>query len=676
MAKTGLPGISSPLPADVRQFLERVREIVEGLPDTYVTNSALNGSGIGGGGNGQGNGTGISGTADFSPPPAPTGFFVSGAMTTIILSWNSAGRSNIAFTEIWRASVDDFSRKVKIGTSQGNMYSDPVAPGSAYYYWIRFVTTAGVEGPWNALAGTLGRTSDDPAYLLHILTGQIAESHLYGSLASSIDKIDGQSVAIAVNSGLIGTIGAEYTVKIDNAGHVTGFGLSSVRNNPNALPTSAFGVIADRFWIAPPVSYTSETAPTSGMLNGAVWYRPSTKTQSFYNSATGQWSAVPQSFPFVVQTTPVTVSGGQVIEPGVYMDSAFIKKASISQALIGDLRADVIRSGVLSSVTLHGDSIYGGNFYQGGTYDFTYVDQNGTVVAPDPSNQNLRLYSVGLRPGAPLPSVALANGVASFNSDSFIIRSANNTMGTAPFTVLQDGVVRLGLTKLSSTLQSDLFDATHGWSIAHNGDAWFNTGTFRNVNIRGEINGGDYTGWGWPTNPGGTGYHLGQDGGMLLGNPAGGAAYLYFNPADNGGKGQLTLGGNALFTGSLGVGVVTAEAIRSNSATQFDFMPRNVTNDVWSTFAFDMAYAGKVLVQAQVNFGYLSSNTSYRMDLDIDAYNEYGTGGADVLPPTMALTRGMTLSAGPHEVHVRARCGAFDPSNPHYMQINILRSYR
>lgn len=97
-----------------------------------------------------------------------------------------------------------------------------------------------------------------------------------------------------------GKLAAHYTVKIDQNGWVSGFGLMSL-TSPNSNPTSAFYVRADRFAIGSP----SQPAP-SGATPPA------------------------ENIPFVVQTTstidPVT---GVPIPAGVYLKDAFIQNASI-----------------------------------------------------------------------------------------------------------------------------------------------------------------------------------------------------------------------------------------------------------------------------------------------------------------------------------------------------------
>lgn len=206
MAKWGgLPSIVSALPNDVRNFLARIKETLDGAMsgDTrFVTVSELV--------NGNvatldrlGNVITTSNqTFDFTPPPAPTGLTATGAITTIMLQWDDPLYANFAYAEIWRASTDSLGLAVLIGTSNGLMYPDPVAAQSSYYYWVRFVSRADVTGPYNGISGVHGTTSADPSALLAILAGQVTASQLHASLGSRIDLID------TANTGLVAQVAA------------------------------------------------------------------------------------------------------------------------------------------------------------------------------------------------------------------------------------------------------------------------------------------------------------------------------------------------------------------------------------------------------------------------------------------------------------------------------------
>lgn len=150
-----------------------------------------------------------------------------------------------------------------------------------------------------------------------------ANSSAVSTLSSSVSSLDGQVTALAsdvtslsttvgdntttitTNTSSINGIEGKYAVKINNNGHVSGFGLISTANN--ATPTSVFTVTADAFKIV----------DTSG-------------------------SATPTS-PFEVYTTSRTVDG-VTVPAGVYMENANITAANIKT-----LDVDVIN---LDGVTL------------------------------------------------------------------------------------------------------------------------------------------------------------------------------------------------------------------------------------------------------------------------------------------------------------------------------------
>lgn len=302
------------------------------------------------GGNPDPNPGGYNPGTDYTTPPQPTGFRVNGGYGVIMLDWDTpqARYKNHAYTEIWRNSIDQLGTAVMIGTTIAAVYTDPVPASRTYYYWIRFVSQANVTGPYNSTSGTQGTSAIDVPAVLNALTGQITQSQLYSDLGARINLIDGDeglpgsfayrfrqmydqnqaqfkyferfyadlnsavarqtttlsttvaghTTSIQVNAESINGINAKYTVKIDNNGYVSGYGLISTANN--GTPTSEFAVRADRFYVA---------SPTGPGITPIV--------------------------PFVVQTVQTTVNG-VTVPVGVYMDAAYIKNGTITSAKIGD----------------------------------------------------------------------------------------------------------------------------------------------------------------------------------------------------------------------------------------------------------------------------------------------------------------------------------------------------
>lgn len=111
---------------------------------------------------------------------------------------------------------------------------------------------------------------------------------------------------------------AKYTVKIDQNGYVSGYGLMSTANN--STPMSEFIVRADRFAIGSPSGY-----------------------------------GIPPKIPFIVKTTSQTV-GGKYIPPGVYISDGFIGRLQVD-------RLEIMALGGYISVVSFVDGVCSGTVY-------------------------------------------------------------------------------------------------------------------------------------------------------------------------------------------------------------------------------------------------------------------------------------------------------------------------
>lgn len=259
--------------------------------------------------------------SDLTPPPSPQNLEASGALANIILTWDEPNYKNHAYCEIWRSSTNNIGSAIRVGMAPGSIYADNVGGGFTYYYWARFVSTSDIVGPYNGTEGTLGATSLDPGYILDVLNGQISTSELNTSLNTRIDLIDGPVTTLGTVAARIktetdartaavqteataraaadGSLFAQYTVKLDVNGYVSGFGLASTLNN--ATPYSAFVFKADQFAFGAP--------------------------------------GLTSAYPFVIQASPATVNGVYV-PAGVYIDAAYIKNGTITNAKIGSAAID------------------------------------------------------------------------------------------------------------------------------------------------------------------------------------------------------------------------------------------------------------------------------------------------------------------------------------------------
>jgi predicted phage tail protein len=94
-----------------------------------------------------------------------------------------------------------------------------------------------------------------------------ADSANASSISTLQTTVNSNTTAISVQQSSINGLSGQYTVKIDNNGYVSGFGLAST--TVNGMPVSEFIIRADKFSIATPTGPTTENHPfTIGQVNG------------------------------------------------------------------------------------------------------------------------------------------------------------------------------------------------------------------------------------------------------------------------------------------------------------------------------------------------------------------------------------------------------------------------
>lgn len=295
--------------------------------------------------------------------------------------------------------------------------------------------SAGISGFQAALtAESTARASADSALTQSITT-------LTSSVGANTTAISQEAIARANADN---SLFAQYTVKIDTNGYVSGFGLASSGVADN--PFSEFHVRTDRFAIVnPSVNRTEVSSVTTPGDNSYTQLNvPSghgivaNDKVSLYGdpALVGAYtvSAVGTTFiriPYIAasRTSGATLYVAKVSVPfvvdggNVYIDNAFIKAASITSAQIATLAANKITAGnINATIGINGGKVYGAELYAGGTVT---VENNGSFTANN-------------------PTVKIAGGDATFVASNFKI--SNSASGTptdyTPFQVVND-VVRI-----------------------------------------------------------------------------------------------------------------------------------------------------------------------------------------------------------------------------------------
>ena len=316
-------------------------------------------------------------------PPNPVTLTASATFTNVLLSWSGGFRHDlVAATEVYRSTSDNLSAASHIGSTSSFVYTDTVEPASTHYYWIRFISPAGVPGAYNATDGTVATTSKSVASILSDLNESIGVTSLDTALADNLATIGTIGTSVTEHTSALGDLVGEQYIKIDGYGSVAGYGISASAGG------SEFAVKADVFKIS----------------NGASKILPFVVTggATYINTAYIQDASID-----VAKIANLTVDMAQVtgtltanqINTGL-ITSDKINAAGISADRIkidGNIEFQNTQSGVQFGKTSLGSTTAGAFFGRsGGVAGFhissatsgIYADSSGTVAL-----NNVRLYT-------------------------------------------------------------------------------------------------------------------------------------------------------------------------------------------------------------------------------------------------------------------------------------------
>jgi len=139
---------------------------------------------------------------DKVPPPTPTGFKVSAAITNVFIDCDAptyevgGGHDRSILYGTPHLSGDPlptFVDAVPLTDFLGATYAYATTPATTYRLWLKWKSKGGVEStsPAGGTNGLEVTTGQDVSLLLTALTGKITESELYTSLGDRISLIDG-----------------------------------------------------------------------------------------------------------------------------------------------------------------------------------------------------------------------------------------------------------------------------------------------------------------------------------------------------------------------------------------------------------------------------------------------------------------------------------------------------
>jgi len=366
-------------------------------------------------------------------PNAPEGLQVTGGFTFIMVEWDAPTFAGFAYAEIWRAAADlspgatpaEFGSAVRVATTQATVYIDPVELESAYYYWIRFVNRNDEAGPINATAGTLGQTARDINKIQAALESAITENQFAAALNSRIELIDGGELlpgsvnarilseaqaredgdntiaeyvdvlqltvngntsSIATLQTLTDGLSAQYMVKLDVNGYVTGFGLFN--EGPGA---SGFLIHTDFFAVGKPGQTTkypfiigTVNGLTTIVLDAATFIADATITTAKIRDLAVDFAKIADLAVGSAKIANLAVTTAKIEDLAVTaakigylaVGTAQINDAAITAAKIGNAEVGTLKIANEAVTVPAGSSIYYGGFIPNSWITIDYVDVN------------------------------------------------------------------------------------------------------------------------------------------------------------------------------------------------------------------------------------------------------------------------------------------------------------
>lgn len=345
-------------------------------------------------------------------PPTPINLRAETLFKDIALFWHTSRSfnppyGNHASTEIWRSQTEDLSSAIAAGPLAGGVggfsYTDTSTEyNRTYYYWVRYISTAGVPGPWSNMASattvedigaTMALLSEDlsnlPGY--NLITTTAAAATVIKQSSSPSTRADGSGIGAfdiwfdtddsqvytrnAANNAWVA--GRDSTlVNVFGATSFTGNTLTAamasaqadvitVTNAQNATATAVTNLTStvtgnNNTLTASVNSLSTTTANLNGDVNAMFVLTVATESNGTKSAAgmvigsnasngSGAQSYVQfQADKFAIWSGSAAIAPFIIDSGVVFIDTARIKNASITSAKIGSVNADTITTGTLN----------------------------------------------------------------------------------------------------------------------------------------------------------------------------------------------------------------------------------------------------------------------------------------------------------------------------------------
>ncbi|EAA7965577.1 DUF1983 domain-containing protein [Salmonella enterica] len=285
------------------------------------------------------------------PPESPTkpeGLQVTGGFGYVLLEWVMPRYNGHSMAEIWRGTEDNLSDAVLVGTTPGQVYSDSVNPGWKGFYWIRFVNSAGVSGPYNSTDGTPAETQIDVQAVIDQIHDEAAKSPIVDVLKKEISDS-----AEATN---------EHIEKISEDGGKAFQAIWGQKASAAGI-TAGIGIVAGKDAAGKPVS---QVAIASSQL---FVFDPNNPGNTAYPFAVSGGKVVIQKaliYDAVVDTLAAQHIVADDVKVGATLTAPYIRSATISN---GNFTVDSNGNMNAVNATLNNVTSRGGYFYDLNAYN-------------------------------------------------------------------------------------------------------------------------------------------------------------------------------------------------------------------------------------------------------------------------------------------------------------------
>ncbi|EBC1598403.1 DUF1983 domain-containing protein [Salmonella enterica subsp. enterica] len=285
------------------------------------------------------------------PPESPTkpeGLQVTGGFGYVLLEWVMPRYNGHSMAEIWRGTEDNLSDAVLVGTTPGQVYSDSVNPGWKGFYWIRFVNSAGVSGPYNSPDGTPAETQIDVQAVIDQIHDEAAKSPIVDVLKKEISDS-----SEATN---------EHIEKISEDGGKAFQAIWGQKASAAGI-TAGIGIVAGKDAAGKPVS---QVAIASSQL---FVFDPNNPGNTAYPFAVSGGKVVIQKaliYDAVVDTLAAQHIVADDVKVGATLTAPYIRSATISN---GNFTVDSNGNMNAVNATLNNVTSRGGYFYDLNAYN-------------------------------------------------------------------------------------------------------------------------------------------------------------------------------------------------------------------------------------------------------------------------------------------------------------------